>query len=380
MPVTRPVSLLGVACVLTGTHPAFAQSRAGAGFDVGVAHVTYDEFLPSVAAFSAADASFTTRRTEVNARGAAVRYESGRHAFQAGLGVSHLAPGRGRTRVEATATTGASWYADYARFAHALGRARVHHAGRGRGGWVGLTLGATSYGDGWRPVARYAGGAWSALGPAAVDASITTNAVGDTTYTDIEGTLRLPLGALALDLWTGARMWSRGAGRGVYAEATLTLPLTSGVQLVASGGRYPTDPVRGTIAGRYVSAGLRLSGTTAAPRTPAVPAPARPHYGSNGGLASPFPAVEIASAHGSARGIRVHAIGARSVEVIGDFTDWLPVALTPAGADRWELAAPLPPGLRRLAIRVDGGPWVAPAGTRRTFDEFGGEVGLLIIP
>ncbi len=41
---------------------------------------------------------------------------------------------------------------------------------------------------------------------------------------------------------------------------------------------------------------------------------------------------------------------------------------------------PLPPGLRRLAIRVDGGAWLAPAGTRRVFDEFGSEVGLLIVP
>lgn len=380
MRIARRVPVLGAACVLTVASTAPAQARAGAGFDVGVASVTYDDFLPSVAAFSTADASLSTHRTDVSARGAAVRYESGRHAFQAGFAVSHLAPARGRTRVEASASTGASWYAEFARFAHALGRARVHHAGRGRGGWLGITLGTTSFGDGWRPVARYAGGGWAAFGPASIDASIMTSAVGDTGYTDLEGTLRLPVGRLALDVWTGARLWSRGAGHGVYAEATLTLPLHHGIALVASGGRYPTDPVRGTIAGRYVSAGLRVSGATAARPAPPIPAPARPHYGSNGDFISPFPTLEVASSGGATRLIRVRVSGARAVELAGDFTDWLPLPMTAVGSDSWELALPLPQGLRRLAIRVDGGPWLAPAGTRRAFDEFGGEVGLLIVP
>lgn len=380
MPCAGRVSFVGAACVLTLTSAASAQVRVGGGFDLGLAHVAYDDFLPSVAGFSAADASLSTRHTDVTARGAVVRYESGRHAFQTALGVSHLAPARGRTRVEASVSTGASWYAGFAGFAHALGHARVHHAGRGRGGWLGITLGTTTYGDGWRPVARYATGGWSALGPASLDAAITTSAVGDTSYSDLEGTLRLPMGRLALDLWAGARMWSRGAGRGVYGEATLTVPLSHGIALVASGGRYPTDPVRGTIAGRYASAGLRVSGTTAARPTPPVPAPAGPHYGPNGGFVSPFPTLEVAGSAGSARVIRVRAIGARAVELAGDFTDWLPLPMTAVGSDGWELALPLPQGLRRLAIRIDGGPWLAPAGTRRAFDEFGGEVGLLIVP
>jgi hypothetical protein len=374
-----PVSLFGTACALTVASPLPAQTRAAAGLDLGMAHVSYDDFLPSLAAFAAVDGSLATRRSDVSARGAAVRYESGRHAFQASLGAAYLAPGQGRTRVEASASTGASWYADFARFAHALGRVRLLRAGRGRGAWLGATLGTTSYGDGWRPVTRFAAGGWSALGPAALDASLTTSTVGDTAYTDLEGTLRTPLGPVALDVWVGARMWSRGAGHGVYGEATITLPLHGGIGMIVSGGRYPTDPVRGTIAGRYVSAGLRLSGVSARRPAPPTPAPARPHYGSNGGFAAPVPAVEVDLADG-VRTLRVHATGARTVELVGDVTDWLPVPLTPGNGDRWALAVPLPPGVRRLAIRVDGGPWLAPAGTRRVFDEFGGEVGLLIVP
>ena len=374
-----PVSLFSTACVLTVASPLPAQTRAAAGLDFGMAHVSYDDFLPSLAAFAAGDASLSSRRSDVTARGAAVRYESGRHAFQTSLGAAYLAPAQGRTRVEASASAGASWYADFARFAHTLGRARLLRAGRGHGAWLGATLGTTSYGEGWRPVTRFATGGWSALGPAALDASLTTTAVGDTAYTDLEGTLRMPLGPVALDVWVGARMWSRGAGHGVYGEATLTLPLHGGLAVIASGGRYPTDPVRGTIAGRYVSAGLRVSGVTARRPAPPTPAPARPHYGSNGGFAAPVPAVEVDLA-GGVRTLMVHATGARTVELIGDVTDWLPVALTAGHDDRWALAVPLPPGVRRLAIRIDGGPWLAPAGTRRVFDEFGTEVGLLIVP
>jgi hypothetical protein len=88
----------------------------------------------------------------------------------------------------------------------------------------------------------------------------------------------------------------------------------------------------------------------------------------------------VASSGGATRLIRVRVSGARAVELAGDFTDWLPLPMTAVGSDSWELALPLPQGLRRLAIRVDGGPWLAPAGTRRAFDEFGGEVGLLIVP
>src|SRR5437870_9774039 len=53
-------------------------------------------------------------------------------------------------------------------------------------------------------------------------------------------------------------LWSRGAGHGVYGEASTTFTLGERTALLISGGRYPTDPVSGSVAGRYLSAGLRL--------------------------------------------------------------------------------------------------------------------------
>jgi len=75
----------------------------------------------------------------------------------------------------------------------------------------------------------------------------------------------------------------------------------------------------------------------------------------------------------------IQAADARTVELAGDFTDWKPVALQPWGADGWRTLLPISPGLHRLAIRIDGGEWEAPAGTRPIVSEFGGEVTEVVV-
>src|SRR5207302_10440085 len=56
----------------------------------------------------------------------------------------------------------------------------------------------------------------------------------------------------------GARCASRGRGHGVFGDASATLTLGHRTMLFVAGGRYPTDPVSGSVAGRYVSGGIRL--------------------------------------------------------------------------------------------------------------------------
>src|SRR5207253_1672178 len=51
---------------------------------------------------------------------------------------------------------------------------------------------------------------------------------------------------------------SCGGGRGVFGEASATLAVGERTVLFVAGGRYPTDPVSGSVAGRYVSGGVRL--------------------------------------------------------------------------------------------------------------------------
>lgn len=75
----------------------------------------------------------------------------------------------------------------------------------------------------------------------------------------------------------------------------------------------------------------------------------------------------------------VRAPEARTVELAGDFTDWKPVPLQPWGDEAWRAYLPIAPGLHRLAIRIDGGPWRAPPGTRPIRSEFGGEVAEIVL-
>jgi hypothetical protein len=67
------------------------------------------------------------------------------------------------------------------------------------------------------------------------------------------------------------------------------------------------------------------------------------------------------------------------VELTGDFTDWSPVSLTQSGKV-WRLERALPSGLHRVAIRIDGGEWIAPANLPRGVDELGGTIGMITIP
>jgi hypothetical protein len=114
---------------------------------------------------------------------------------------------------------------------------------------------------------------------------------------------------------------------------------------------------------RYFALGLRLKvGPPVLPAAP-VPAPASADQ--------PF---RIGPAVAAGREIVIQAADAEAVELAGDFTDWKPVTLQPWGRDGWRAFLPIAPGLHRLAIRVDGGAWQAPPGTRPIISEFGGEV------
>jgi hypothetical protein len=87
----------------------------------------------------------------------------------------------------------------------------------------------------------------------------------------------------------------------------------------------------------------------------------------------------IGPAVAAGREIVVRATDAEMVELAGDFTDWKPVVLHRWGADSWRTLLPVSPGLHRLAVRIDGGEWRAPPGTRPVESEFGGQVAEIVV-
>jgi hypothetical protein len=55
------------------------------------------------------------------------------------------------------------------------------------------------------------------------------------------------------------------------------------------------------------------------------------------------------------------------------------VELDPAPGGDWIVVVPVSPGLHRVAVRTNGGPWEPPPGVRVVASEFGGLVGEVTI-
>jgi hypothetical protein len=75
----------------------------------------------------------------------------------------------------------------------------------------------------------------------------------------------------------------------------------------------------------------------------------------------------------------VDAPHAESVELMGDATQWSITRLRRLTNGRWRAELKLPPGAHRLAVRADGGQWIAPPGLPIGNDEFGSAVGVLVV-
>jgi hypothetical protein len=95
-------------------------------------------------------------------------------------------------------------------------------------------------------------------------------------------------------------------------------------------------------------------------------------------LRAPAPEFRVRALGGARHRLAFRATGSL-VDVSSDANGWTAVAASRVGADRWQVELALDPGVHRIAIRVDGGVWRAPAGVPTTFDDFGGEVGLIVV-
>lgn len=343
--------------------------------------VRYDGFLTSVAGSVSPALRFDTRAVSLTARGTYLRFESGNTSLDGRVMAVWTAPldRAGRWRGEVAAGGGASKYADIARFWHGVGEMRLHRATQRAGAWIGASVGRASFGTTPRPVAVAAAGVWTLRSGLALFASLDRSFVGDTAYSDVLASARARRGALTLEASLGARFWSRGGGQGVYGEGSATIALRRGVAVVLGGGRYPTDAISGSIAGRYATLALRLGSTAAPAAAHPTPAPTGTYRPSSPAL----PSIDRALVADGGFRLILLAPEARSVEIAGTFTDWRPVALTRAGSDsgRWEFAmTPAPRGLHRLSVRVNGGAWQAPGGVSRVAGDYDGAVGVLVLP
>jgi hypothetical protein len=363
--------------------PAVGQTTGT--LDVSASLVEYEGFLRSGAAVFSPAIRHDAPSFSLGGQGSWTLFESGNQILQATAAGAWLSAPRKRWRLELAGAAGASRYAQEPGTGHGLVRTRVHVFGESTGAWFGLTTGA-SFGDSVRVPAELAASAWSVKDRIALVGTIALTRLAHDRYIDILGMARWIRGPLELETRLGARPWAHNAGglggavTPVYGDVSVLLALGERISIALSGGTSPNDPARRLLSATYLSAGLRLriAGTDDAAASPLAEATiaaalARVSSSSTGEVR-----LEIAAA-GELRALRVHAPGASSVELMGDFTDWQPVALTYTGAGAWEIRLPLTPGVHRVNIRVDGGAWSVPAGARREASEFGGVVGVIVV-
>lgn len=269
--------------------------------------------------------------------------------------------------------------------------ARLHLSGGSLGAW--LATGGLVLGDGSGRLPLLGGGVWLRRGeltfttqvvrllrPIHVSAAGPPGDRGDSMIVRLwelypEEDTRLLTGVEAGLGWAGDRIELQtraGIARGPqpplarWGELRVAVWATPGAALFASvrTSAHLSDAVE-SVHGNRAAIGIQL----APGRKPMAPAPRFDR------MSDGF-AVERASGGG----VRlVLAVEAQTVEVSCDATGWLAVRALPAGPDLWEVILPLPPGLHRIAMRVDGGAWRSPPGLPKALDDFGGEVGLLVV-
>ncbi|OLB19498.1 MAG: hypothetical protein AUI99_05005 [Gemmatimonadetes bacterium 13_1_40CM_3_69_22] len=360
---------------------ASAPAQTAGTLDVGISTVRYDGFLPSGAVTATPALRWERPGVGISARGTYLRFESGHRSLQGDVTGSLFAPRAAtRWRGELAAGVGASRYVDFASFWHAVAAARLHLLEGGRGAWISGTAGTTSYGTGPRTVAAGGAGAWLRLAQFTVQLSVNHSHIGDTTYTDLQSSARAEPGPVVLEGTLGARLWSRGGGRGSYGEASAAISLGPRTALMIGGGRYPTDPIRGSVAGRYLTLAVRVRAIT--PRRVAFPPPRAAPRGASAddGTSLPAARLQVLAVRGGPVRIVVHVADATRVELAGDFTDWEPLALTSTGPGEWEAVIPIVSGVHRINVRIDGTAWIVPAGTTRAPDDYGSGVGIFVVP
>jgi hypothetical protein len=285
---------------------------------------------------------------------------------------------------------------------------RVHLADGRRGLWLGLTGGRDLRG----PTARWELAAWHRFGNVALQLSGSQTSAVDlvqrvatrpdtlsvSSDTSLGSRVRVSTDLGAWFRWSPPRFdLAVGAGRRYGATEVALSPAAPGrtsdqassggatstvagwwmadgtfwvsprVGLNLAVGRNPRDRTFGTPAGAFFRFALRGSfgrgGNGVAP--PARQASGLRHHRTRDG------AVELTLYLSSPGSLR-------TVELMGDFTDWRPVPMVPEGDGRWTIRLPIAAGLHHLNVRYDGGPWQPPPGTSVVADEFDRVTGMLV--
>lgn len=375
----RPALLVAAAMIAIGSP---AAGQAVGTLSIGASSAEYDGFLRSGAFVVSPALRFDSHRFSFASQTSWTRFESGSNVTQGNLAAGWSGQPSRRVRIELFGAAGASKYADEPGTGHLLAGGRFHLGGQQAGGWLGATAGRT-VGDGTVTPRDISIAAWATRHHVSVVGTATGTWVGWQRYLDLVGAVRWTNAAAQVEARFGVRSWVQSLQRigdavpGSYGEVAAILPVSNRLALSLGGGSFPADPARRTLSAKYLSAGIRLRAFgPGAPRPSLLTSMA---VQTRLGFGDGTPQIEVRGS-GDERTIRVRVTGARSVELMGDFTDWSIVALRQVAAGIWEVSLPMAVGVHRVNLRIDGGAWAAPGGGRVEQTEFGGSVALLVVP
>jgi Carbohydrate-binding module 48 (Isoamylase N-terminal domain) len=361
--------LLGI-CICS--HLARAQ-RIESGLELGGVAIRYADSLNGVAATLSPEllADWGNRVADVS--GTYSQFGSD-WSLQGQASGSLFIPTRSLVS-ELAGFAGGSTHRDGSHTGELLINARLHAQYRLAELFIGAGAGQTTFGNESRTLLLGEAGISRSVSDGAATFTITPVAMGDSIrYADTQASFSLRSGRIDFGALAGARfgdqLKSLGGGARAWGNLSVTSWLTSRAGVVLSGGSYPIDPTQGFPGGRFISLGLRISSAR------------RPVRVANSDSAVALEAAAVRfefERHGGVVTFRVQAPLAANVELAGDFTNWEPVQMAPAGNGWWTLSRELNLGKYQINLRINGGKWVVPPGLLAMLDEFGGSVGLLVV-
>jgi hypothetical protein len=285
---------------------------------------------------------------------------------------------RGEMLLDATTTIQTGWMPTAA----LTGRARVRFERDDQGGHAEAAVSRAFDGRFWQTVVLGEGRVWMRRGT--VVSGLRTTAmqlgVGDL-LTDNEGEVEWIAGRAVVSSSLGVRLGEALRGTTGWGGLTVSWPVLVDAWATISLGSYPADLIQNLPSGRYAAFALRLphGRLPAFRRPPPLPPPPRPRT-------PDLPvAFSLAMVTGPSldstniREVRVWAPGARVVELMADFVDWIPVPLIRQPNGEWRGYYRIAAGLHRVNIRLDGTDLVVPLNWPRDKDEFLGTVALVLV-
>ncbi len=365
-------------CVALSGTPLAAQWQVTT--DVGVARLRQTDIPEANAPTFGVTASALGDRWGLGSNILSARSSASRWTTQ-GVGVASLRSGAGAAHQWELTAFGSSFSAstEASTLASEL-MAQARFGTRDAGGSVGLGAGVLAH-YGTAPLGELQADAWRSvgkdrfLGEGSVTA--TRSAVYEPngsigleplSYADVSASWRREYSGLSYGATGGLRAGiANAAALDGWASVDAEAWFAPHAAVVASVGTTLEDAVRGVPRTRFVSLAIRLAvqpQATVAQLTRRAVAGVR---------------VSVEALDDGTRRIVVRGATGTRVELMSDFTDWNPVALERSG-DTWHTDQRVSPGLHRIALRVDGGAWMAPANVRRVSDDLGGVVGLITVP